>query len=90
MKQAFSNVEQAFLAETQLNKISTKIPYVTTESFPQLGLLSAMSFLEWVIDNPEGVVSLVITSYSIHYTKLYETVCQLNTLLAYLFYIKVK
>jgi len=67
MKKAFSNVEQAFLAETQLNKISTKIPYVTTESFPQLGLLSAMSFLEWVSENPEGVVSLPLGKTALYF-----------------------
>ena len=60
MNQSFSNVENAFLAETQLNKISTKIPYVTSDSFPKLGLLSALSFLEWVSENPQGVVSLPI------------------------------
>ena len=67
MKKAFSNVEQAFLAETQLNKISTKIPYVTTESFPQLGLLSAMSFLEWVSENPDGVVSLPLGKTALYF-----------------------
>jgi len=67
MKKAFSNVEQAFLAETQLNKISTKISYVTTESFPQLGLLSAMSFLEWVSENPDGVVSLPLGKTALYF-----------------------
>ena len=71
MKYLFSNVENAFLAETQLNKISTKIPYVATDSFPKLGLLSALSFLEWVSENPEGVVSLPIgktAQYFQHFT----------------------
>lgn len=58
MKHNLTAVEQAFLKETQLTKISTKIPYITTESFPKLGLLSALGFLEWVSKNPNGVVSL--------------------------------
>lgn len=69
MKKSFSNVEQAFLAETQLNKNSTKIPYVATESFPQLGLLSAMSFLEWASENPEGLVSLPIGKTAVYFQK---------------------
>jgi len=70
MKQAFSNVEQAFLAETKLTKNSTKTPYVATESFPELGLLSALSFLEWVGENPQGVVSLPIGKTA-HYFQRY-------------------
>ncbi len=60
MKHQFSNVEKAFLAETQLNQITTKIPYIASDSFPKLGLLSALSFLEWLSENPQGVVSLPI------------------------------
>jgi len=53
-----SKVEQVFFEEAGLQKISTRIPYVTVESFPKLGLLSALSFIEWVSKNPKGVVSL--------------------------------
>ncbi len=58
MKHNFTKVEQAFFEEARAQEISTRIPYITTESFPKLGLLSALSFLEWVSENPEGVVSL--------------------------------
>ena len=34
------------------------MPYIAVESFPKLGLLSALSFLEWAGENPGGVVSL--------------------------------
>src|SRR6056300_387702 len=54
----FSKVEKTFFEEAKSQKISTKIPYITTESFPKLGLLSALSFLEWASSNPNGVVSL--------------------------------
>ena len=53
-----SKVEKAFFEEAGLKKVSTRIPYITVESFPKLGLLSALSFIEWANKNPEGVVSL--------------------------------
>ncbi len=58
MEVNFTRVEKAFFEESEAKKISTRIPYITTESFPKLGLLSALSFLEWVSNNPSGVVSL--------------------------------
>ncbi|AHW59452.1 glucosamine-6-phosphate deaminase [Draconibacterium orientale] len=58
MKVSFTKVEEAFFEETKSKKVSTRIPYITTESFPKLGLLSALSFLEWASKNPNGVVSL--------------------------------
>ena len=58
MKFNFSDVEQAFLKEAQLKEITTRIPYITVDGFPKLGLLSALSFLEWAGKNPEGVVTL--------------------------------
>ena len=54
----FTKVEEAFFEETKSKKISTRIPYITTESFPKLGLLSALSFLEWASKNPNGVACL--------------------------------
>ncbi len=54
----FSKVEKAFIKEAGIEKISTKIPYVSAESFPKLGLLSALSFIEWTNKNPKGVISL--------------------------------
>ncbi len=58
MKNNFTNVERAFFENAKNSNIITRIPYITVESFPQLGLLSALSFIEWVSENPNGVVSL--------------------------------
>ncbi len=58
MKLNFSEVEQAFFSESKLQKITSRMPYIAVDSFPKLGLLSAMSFLEWAAENPQGVVSL--------------------------------
>jgi glucosamine-6-phosphate deaminase len=73
MKNNFTNVEKAFFEDAQIKEISTQIPYITVESFPKLGLLSALSFIEWVSENPNGVVSLPngkTAQYFIHYTHL--------------------
>ncbi len=53
-----SKVEQCFYDQAGKPNISTKIPYLAVESFPKLGLLSALRFFEWVAENPNGVVSL--------------------------------
>ncbi len=58
MEPNFTKVENTFFSETKQKQISTKIPYITTDSFPKLSLLTALSFLEWATQNPEGVVSL--------------------------------
>ena len=55
---AFSPVEACFFGQSAIEKISTRIPYIVTDNFPRLGLLTALRFLEWVSDNPEGVISL--------------------------------
>lgn len=69
----FTKVEKTFFEELKSQNISTKIPYITTESFPKLGLLSALSFLEWASNNPNGVVSLPTgktAQYFLDYTHL--------------------
>lgn len=53
-----SNVERAFQNEHGNRFYSTKLPYLITDNFPKLGLLTSMRFLEWVSQNPEGVISL--------------------------------
>jgi glucosamine-6-phosphate deaminase len=53
-----SDVEKAFQTESGITSISTKIPYLAVENFPKLGLITACRFLEWVADNPKGVISL--------------------------------
>jgi glucosamine-6-phosphate deaminase len=55
-----SQVELRFLQETEkeLRYNPEKIGVLVVESFPALGRLVAYRFLEWVLHNPEGVISL--------------------------------
>ncbi len=55
---AFSPVEAYFFSQSAMKKASTRVPYIVTDNFPRLGLLTALRFLEWVSENPEGVISL--------------------------------
>ena len=76
MKINFSLVEKAFQEESKLQEITTRLPYISVESFPKLGLLSALSFLEWVSKNPNGVVSLPTgktAQHFLHFTHLLLT-----------------
>lgn len=57
-KYPLSEVEKAFLEESGVQKISTLIPYLMVDNFPKLGLITACRFLEWVSENPKGVISL--------------------------------
>jgi len=69
----FSKVEKKFAEESGIVNISTRIPYITVASFPKLGLLSALGFLEWAAENPTGVVSLPTgktAQYFLQFTKL--------------------
>ncbi|MBQ9508610.1 MAG: 6-phosphogluconolactonase [Bacteroidales bacterium] len=45
----------------------TNIPYITTENSPELGLLTALRFLEWTAENPNGVISLPTGKTSEHF-----------------------
>jgi glucosamine-6-phosphate deaminase len=53
-----SKTEEAFFRDSDIENITTKIPYLAVDNFPKLGLLTACRFLEWVSTNPEGVISL--------------------------------
>jgi glucosamine-6-phosphate deaminase len=53
-----SAVERAFYNASGAGESSTFIPYVCVDNFPKLGLLTALRFLEWVSENPRGVISL--------------------------------
>ncbi len=55
---SYSKVEQLFLEETGYPAKQTNIPYIVVDNFPTLGFLTALRFLEWVSENPEGVISL--------------------------------
>jgi glucosamine-6-phosphate deaminase len=54
----FSPVEKEFIRESGISDCTTKIPYVLVDNFPSLGKLVSFRFLEWVLENPEGVISL--------------------------------
>jgi len=53
-----TQVEHSFFFRSGRKDWSTKIPYVVVQNFPELGLLTSLRFLEWVAENPEGVISL--------------------------------
>ncbi len=53
-----SSVEKRFFELSGVKTISTKTPYITVDNFPKLGFFTALRFLEWVSENPEGVISL--------------------------------
>ncbi len=63
----FSGVELAFYRESGSPTISTDTSYILVDNFPKLGLLSALSFLEWVSENPEGVISLPVSKTAQHF-----------------------
>ena len=53
-----SNVEKVFLDKIDFKTHSTNISYIVVDNFPELGLLASLRFLEWVEENPEGIVGL--------------------------------
>lgn len=53
-----SKVEQRFYELSGNKKITTNIPYITVDNFPKLGFFTALRFLEWVSENPNGTISL--------------------------------
>ena len=72
MEIKFSEVERHFIKKAGDYQMSTKLPYILVENFPRLGLMTALRFLEWVLDNPEGVISLPTgktPEYFIRYTE---------------------
>ncbi|RPI44741.1 MAG: glucosamine-6-phosphate isomerase, partial [Bacteroidetes bacterium] len=53
-----SKVESAFYRLSGSPEIKTRIPYIVVENFPLMGMMTALRFLEWVSENPKGVISL--------------------------------
>ena len=53
-----SSVESAFYKISGSPEITTNVPYIVVENFPLMGLMTALRFLEWAKENPEGVISL--------------------------------
>lgn len=67
----FTPVEQTFLNDVPRNN-QVNVPYIVVDNFPKLGMLSAFRFLEWVSQNPKGVISLPTgktPEYFIYWTK---------------------
>jgi len=56
-KATFTSVEKAFTGNIPY-VYAVNVPYVAVENFPKLGMLAAFRFLEWVAENPHGVISL--------------------------------
>ena len=66
-----SAVERQFFNISGRETPSTTTPYLVTTDFPKLGLLTALRFIEWVANNPDGVISLPAkkqAEYFIHFT----------------------
>jgi len=55
---SFSHCESTFIRNSKYQNSTTSIPYIIVDHYPDLGLLTALRFLEWVSENPEGVISL--------------------------------
>lgn len=67
-----SSVEQIAFKQSTYEPIyppAEKIPVIIVDNFPALGKLTAMRFLEWVQQNPEGVVSLPTGKTPEHFIK---------------------
>jgi glucosamine-6-phosphate deaminase len=67
-----SNVEKHYLelsGKEYIYKPVEKIPIIQVESFPELGKLTALRFIEWVLENPDGVISLPTGKTPEHFIK---------------------
>jgi glucosamine-6-phosphate deaminase len=67
-----SNVEKYYLEKSK-KKLSyppvEKIGIVQVNNFPEMGKLTALRFLEWVQQNPDGVISLPTGKTPEHFIK---------------------
>lgn len=57
-KGVLTDVELEFFRRSGRSGWTTRIPYIIVQNFPDLGLLTSLRFLEWVAQNPDGVISL--------------------------------
>lgn len=65
----YSNVENHFSSQYSVKPQVANIPYIIVDNFPRLGFLTALRFLEWVNENPEGVISLPTGKTPEHFIK---------------------
>jgi glucosamine-6-phosphate deaminase len=67
-----SKVEQYYLNLSQKKLIyepTEKMPIIQVDSFPELGKLTALRFIEWILENPNGVISLPTGKTPEHFIK---------------------
>ena len=67
-----SKVEQYYLEKSNKElqyKPTEYIPIIQVNNFPELGKLTALRFVEWLQDNPDGVVSLPTGKTPEHFIK---------------------
>lgn len=67
-----SKVEQYYLEKSGRElcyKPTEKIPIIQVDNFPELGKLTALRFIEWVQQNPDGVISLPTGKTPEHFIK---------------------
>ena len=65
----FTGVEQHFFEASKQKACSTNPPFVVVPNFPTLGFLTSLRFLEWVSENPNGVISLPTGKTPEHFIK---------------------
>jgi len=65
----FSSVEKVFYQNSGMKTMQTRMPYIMVDNFPQLGLFTALRFIEWIAENPEGVISLPTGKTPEHFIK---------------------
>jgi len=53
-----SYVERTFADRSGRKGCSSRLPYIVVPNFPNLGLFTALRFLEWAAENPYGTISL--------------------------------
>ena len=64
-----SPVEQILFNNSGEKEITTKIPYIIASNFPELGMYTALRFIEWAVENPDGVISLPTGKTPEHFIK---------------------
>ncbi|MCF8373420.1 MAG: 6-phosphogluconolactonase [Bacteroidales bacterium] len=65
----FTRVEKKFQSLSGHSKMGTKMPYIAVDNFPRLGMFAALRFIEWVLENPQGVISLPTGKTPEHFIK---------------------
>jgi glucosamine-6-phosphate deaminase len=71
-KRPDSKVEQYYMNLSKKKFIYEpveKIPVIQVDSFPELGKFTALRFIEWIIQNPDGVISLPTGKTPEHFIK---------------------